>query len=201
MSSHAKGTLFIISAPSGSGKTTLCKKLLADGLDLVPSVSVTTRPPRPGEKNGADYHFIKNGKFKELIRHGGFLEHEENFGNLYGTPKKFIKDALDKGKSVVLSIDVKGAMKVRGAYPKNSVMIFILPPSMRILKKRLRERMSDGEETMAVRLRLARKEMACKDRYDYRVVNDELHTAYRKLKNIIKREIKKRQERSCRQHP
>ena len=153
---------------------------------------MTTRPPRPGEKDGADYRFVSERYFRGTIKKNGFLEYEENFGYLYGTPKKFIEDRLKKGGSVLLSIDVKGAMKVRRHYPEESVMIFILPPSVVALKKRLKARRADGAETITRRLNLAEKELSYKDKYDYRVINDKLAGAYRKLKNIIISEMKKR---------
>ncbi len=177
--------LFVVSAPSGCGKTTLCNRLLKDGLDLAGSVSMTTRAPRPGEKNGVDYLFVTGKKFRSMIQNGGFLEYEENFGNLYGTPKKFIEDNFKKGKSVLLSIDVKGAMKVRRAFPAQSVLIFLIPPSITALKKRLQSRRSDAPEVIARRLGFAKKELAYKQRYDYRIVNDDLERAYRRLKKIV----------------
>ncbi|MFA6078432.1 MAG: guanylate kinase [Candidatus Omnitrophota bacterium] len=185
-----KGKLFIISAPSGCGKTTLCKKLLEDDLGLVHSTSATTRPPRSGEKNGVDYHFLSEKKFEEMAEAGAFLEYEKNFGYSYGTPKKAIEKDLKKGRSILLSIDVKGAMRIKRIYPDDSVLIFILPPSITALKKRLLSRRSDGEDAISTRLNLAKKEMEYKDRYQYRIVNDRLDTAYRKLKNIILDEIR-----------
>jgi len=179
------GKLFIISAPSGCGKTTLCRKLLSDKLNLKHSVSVTTRPPRRGERSGKDYFFVTPEKFIAMIDNGDFLEYEENFGFLYGTPKKFVDDILKKGKNVLLSIDVKGAMNVRQLYPKDSTLIFIMPPSADALKKRLETRMADPAPSILNRLKLAKKEIAYKDKYDYIVVNDRLDTAYKKLKDII----------------
>ena len=181
-----------MSAPSGCGKTTLCKKLLEDDLGLIPSISTTTRSPRPEEKDGVDYHFVPEKKFHEMVRRNGFLEHEGNFGNLYGTPKKFIEQNLKAGRPVLLSIDVKGAMKVRKMYPAESVLIFILPPSVTALKKRLKGRKSDLPSAIRKRLGLAKKEMAYKNRYDYRVVNDRLDSAYKRLRKIIDAKIKER---------
>lgn len=178
--------LLVISAPSGCGKTTLCNKLLEDGLGLVRSISMTTRKPRPGEKDGVDYKFVSEKYFRGVINRNGFLEHEINFGNSYGTPKQFIDSNLRKGKSVLLSIDVKGAMKVREICPDQSALIFIMPPSMKVLEKRLRERNSDGESAISKRLKLAEKEMSYKDKYDHVVVNDRLDVAYRKLKYTVK---------------
>lgn len=180
--------IFVISAPSGAGKTTLCKRLLDEGLRLADSISMTTRPPRPGERNGVDYKFTTRGRFLEMVRKGGFLEYEENFGFLYGTPKKFVDENLACGESVLLSIDVKGAMKVRRAYGKNAVLIFILPPSVKALKRRLVGRMSDSQDSIMTRLAVARKEMSYKTKYDYTIVNDKLDRAYRKLKEIVKTE-------------
>jgi len=188
MKKDAQGRLFVISAPSGSGKTTLCNKLLDDSLDLANSVSMTTRKPRPGEAEGIDYHFISRSKFQKMIEAEEFLEYEENFGELYGTPKKFIERNLQKGRSVLLSIDVKGAMKVKRYYPGNSVLIFILPPSVRALKKRLFSRKSEDKHAITRRVGLAKKELAYKNKYDHRIVNDRLANAYKKLKNIILRE-------------
>lgn len=189
--SDKKGKIFVISAPSGCGKTTLCKKLLEDDLGLADSVSLTTRKPRAGEHKGVDYHFVSKKLFKDMIKKNEFLEHEENFGNFYGTPKKFIEKNIAAGKPVILSIDVKGAMKVKKAYPKESVLIFLLPPSTKALKKRLMSRKSDSPESISARLGLAKKEMLYKKRYDYSIVNDRLGTAYKKLKKIIVSEITK----------
>ena len=185
-----KGRLFIISAPSGCGKTTLCKRLLADDLGLVHSVSVTTRPARKGERDGIDYRFISKKKFEDMIANGEFLEYEENFGHLYGTPRSPIGDGLKKGKAILLSIDVKGAMKVRAAFPKESVQIFILPPSVVTLKRRLQSRMTDDEQDISTRLKLAKQELSYKDMYDYRVINDSLDNAHRRLKRIITQNLK-----------
>jgi len=183
------GKLFVISAPSGCGKTTLSNRALSDGLGLERSVSMTTRWPRPGERDGVDYHFVSPKKFATIIKNKGFLEYEENFGNMYGTPKRFLEDNLKAGRSVLLDIDVKGALKVKKAYPDKSVLIFILPPTMKELKRRLHFRRSEDVGTIKKRLELARKEMACKKIYDHTVVNDNLEHAYRKLKKIILSEL------------
>lgn len=192
MMPKSKARLFIVSAPSGSGKTTLCRKLLADDLGLADSVSMTTRPARRGEKDGVDYIFVTDAYFRKEIGRGGFLEYEENFGHLYGTPRAFIEKNLKKGRSVLLSIDVKGAMKVARAYPEESVLIFILPPSVKELKKRLHARRSEAAGVIARRLALAKKEMSYKKFYDYRIVNDRIHKAYRSLKKAVIKEMKGR---------
>jgi len=183
--------IFIVSAPSGSGKTTLCRRLLHDDTGLFHSISVTTRKPRKGEKNGLDYHFVSKARFREMIGERRFLEHEENFGNFYGTPRDPVNASLKKGRSVLLSIDVKGAQKVAAAYPDRSVLIFILPPSIKALKKRLHLRKLDGPGAIARRLGIAKEELAYKDRYDYKIVNNSLDAAYRKLKKIISSEVLK----------
>ena len=185
-----KAKLFVVSAPSGCGKTTLCNKLLDDGLGLANSISMTTRKPRPGEKKGIDYIFVSRRRFLDMIKRNAFLEHEENFGNLYGTPKRFVEDNLSKGINVLLNIDVKGAMKVKRSYRADSVLIFILPPSIRTLKTRLHLRKSDSPEEVDRRLSIARKEMAYKNRYDYKVVNDKLDDAYKAIKKIVLKEVK-----------
>ncbi|MDP2928985.1 MAG: guanylate kinase [Candidatus Omnitrophota bacterium] len=181
-----KSKIFIVSAPSGCGKTTLCKKLLKDKLlELCQSVSATTRPPRKGERNGADYFFMSAEEFIRMIDAKELLEYEENFGFLYGTPKKFVEELLKESKNVLLSIDVKGAMNVRKNYPQNSVLIFIMPPSMDELKKRLETRETDTAKSMLNRLKVAKQEIAQRDKYDYVVVNDSLNAAYKTLRDII----------------
>jgi len=188
MHSNRRGKLFIISAPSGCGKTTLCKKLLLDKLNLSHSVSVTTRPPREGEIEGTDYFFVSPEEFRAMIKRKEFLEHEKNFGFFYGTPKKYVESLFEKGKNVLLSIDVKGAAKVSKLYPGKSVLIFIMPPAWSALKKRLKSRMTDPMNSISDRLKVARHEIKCKGKYDYAVVNDRLDTAYKKLRNIIIKE-------------
>lgn len=183
--------LFVISAPSGSGKTTLCRKLLRSGLGLANSISMTTRPPRPGEIDGRDYHFVSEKYFRSAIKKNGLLEYEENFGHFYGTPRKFIDSCIKENKSVLLSIDVRGAMKVARAYPGDTVLIFIMPPSLGILRKRLCSRKSDARKAISVRLRLARKEISYKKRYDYTIVNDRLTVAYKRLKTIVASELRR----------
>jgi guanylate kinase len=181
--------LFVISAPSGSGKTTLCNKLAEDDLPLERSISMTTRPPRKGEKDGVDYFFVSEKYFRGVVKKDGFLEYEENFGYFYGTPKSFIDKMLKENRNILLSIDVKGAIKVRRQYPDESVLIFILPPSLKVLKERLQLRRSEDKSAIQTRLKLARKEMAYKAKYDYTVVNDRLDVAYKRLKKIVISEL------------
>jgi guanylate kinase len=196
------GKLFVISAPSGCGKTTLCKKLLEDRINLKHSISATTRPPRRGEIDGKDYFFVSPEEFRAMVKRDEFLEHEENFGFLYGTPKKLVKALLAKGRNVLLSIDVKGAMKVGRLYPSKSVLIFVMPPALSALKKRLESRRTDAARSISTRLKVARREIGYKHRYDYVVVNDSLDAAYKKLKQIVISEIEgpKKGDPGCRMY-
>ena len=182
-----KGKIFVISAPSGSGKTTLAKKLVKKDRNLVQSVSMTTRRPRNGEKQDKDYRFVSDKKFKGLIKEKKFLEWAINFGNFYGTPRRFVEQAARKGKDTILSIDVQGAMQVKKTCP-GAVFIFIAPPSIKELRKRLRKRNTEGVSTINERLKVAKKELTYKHRYDYVVVNDSITKALRKLKTIIAKE-------------
>ncbi len=189
LNAKRNGKLFVVSSPSGGGKTTLSNRLLSDGLGLARSVSMTTRRPRPGERNGVDYYFVTPARFRAIIKKNGFMEYENNFGNMYGTPKKLLEDCVRKGRPLLLDVDVKGALNIKKAYPDESVLIFILPPTITELKRRLRFRKSEDAATMKRRLDLAKKEMARKNRYDYRIVNDDLERAYRRLKKIILSEM------------
>jgi len=178
------GKLFIISAPSGCGKTTLCEDLLKRVPRITRSVSVTTRPPRGNEKNGRDYIFVDREEFAGRIKKKKFLEWAKNFGHYYGTPKEKVLKLLARGTDVVLAIDVKGAMKVKRLYPKG-VFIFILPPSMAALKKRLRRRRTDKGLEIEKRMKIARKEISYLPRYAYSIVNDNLKRAADKLEAVV----------------
>ena len=177
------GKLFIISGPSGAGKGTICKRLIED-TDIELSVSMTTRNPRPGEIEGVSYYFTTKENFQKEINEGGFLEHAEVYGNYYGTPKKKVIEKLSKGIDVVLEIDIQGALKVKEAYP-NGIFIFILPPSMTELRKRITGRGSETEEAINMRLGETLKEVSYIDKYDYCVVNGELMEAVNRVKAIL----------------
>ncbi len=181
---NKKGKLFIISAPSGSGKTTLCKRLLALKPGLKESISMTTRPRRPGEADGRDYHFVSTAVFKKLIARGRFLEWTRTYGWYYGTPKDFVSGILKNGGDILLSIDVKGAMNVRRMHPE-SVLIFVLPPSIKELKARLIKRNSDVKKEIKKRLKIVKRELSYAGKYDYRVVNDNIGKALGKLRAIV----------------
>ena len=182
-----KGNIVIISGPSGSGKTTLYKRLLSSQRfkgRLVKSMSVTTRSPRPGERNGRDYLFMSKNKFISERRQGHFLESQKVFDNYYGTPKSNVRALLNKGRHVLLCIDVKGARVVSRLHPQ-AIKIFIAAPSMRALEKRLKNRASESKRDLNLRLKTARQEMAESKRYDYIVVNKDLGKAYRQLGSIL----------------
>ncbi|MCQ9206914.1 MAG: guanylate kinase [Omnitrophica bacterium] len=182
-----KGRIFVISAPSGSGKTTICKKVLEQVKNITPSVSFTTRSPRKGEKNKEDYHYLPEKEFKEEVRRDNVLEWEENFGYLYGTPKRPVLEKLEEGKDVLLSIDVKGAREIKKKFPK-SILIFIKPPSIEELRRRLKVRNTDDENEIAKRLEFAKDELSHIREYDYVVANDELTRAVREVISIIETE-------------
>ena len=179
-----KGKLFVISGPSGAEKGTICKEVLDGERNIKMSVSMTTRAPRDGEIDKVHYHFVDHEKFLTLIEDDGFLEHANVYGNFYGTPKKQVMEWLEQGIDVILEIDVQGALQVKKTYPEG-VFIFILPPSIEELKKRIMGRGSETEETMARRLGAALREISCIDQYDYRVINEDLDTAIGCVRSII----------------
>ena len=187
-----EGCLIVISGPSGAGKTTLCSMLLKEFPNLEFSVSFTTRPPRPGEVNGKDYWFVSKEEFLKRIEEGDFLEWAEVYGNLYGTSKSQIEKALKEGKNLLLVLDTQGALRVKELFPE-AVLIFILPPSLEELERRLRKRGADGEEVIARRLKEAEREMEKAELYDFVVVNDDLEGAFKELREIV-REITENEE-------
>lgn len=178
------GRFFVISAPSGTGKTTLVSRLLREMPDLGRSVSWTTRPPRAGEKEGIDYHFIDEKTFREMAHEDRFFEWEEVHGFFYGTPKEPLLERRKKGKDTVLDIDTRGALNLKQAFPE-SCLIFLLPPSLAVLEERLRSRRTEEEVSLKRRMENARREIAEKDKFDYVIINDDLDRAYREVKKII----------------
>lgn len=185
-----KNILLAISGPSGVGKGTLVKRLLAEDDNLIASVSCTTRAPREGETDGKDYFFIDKESFRQKIKEDGFLEYDEHFGNYYGTPLGFVQEKL-REKSVILEIDVKGAMNAKRRIGE-TVTVFIAPPSKEALIERLRGRQSETEEQIATRVARAEYELSFAKKYDYVVVNDDLEQAYAQLVKVIEDERNKR---------
>jgi guanylate kinase len=178
------GRLFVVSGPSGCGKTTLCAKLLQRDTGLVRSVSVTTRKPRGNEQRNKDYIYISKAEFKRRLQKGMFLEYAEVFGNYYATPKSFIYKTIKRGKDILLNIDVQGAAQIKNSI-KTAVLIFIVPPSMKVLKQRLMGRLTDSHMQIQKRLAIAAQELGTINQYDYYVVNDKLKEAIGQLKHII----------------
>lgn len=174
----------MVSAPSGAGKTTLCRKLMETVDDLKFSVSYTTRKPREGEINGIHYTFIDEDEFRSMITDGEFIEWAQVHGNFYGTSKKRIEDMMDKGFDVLLDIDVQGARQIREHFP-DSVLIFVLPPSMDELKKRLLSRMTDSEDVIMKRLKNAKEEIRGYKNYDYVIINDLFDDALKEMVAIV----------------
>lgn len=180
----SKGTLYIISAPSGAGKTSLVKDLISTTKGIMVSVSHTTRPLRPGEQDGIDYHFIGKDEFLTMVEHSAFLEHAKVFDNYYGTSQQHVEQQLLQGKDVVLEIDWQGARQVRRLI-KDSQSIFILPPSGDALKQRLKNRGQDDDDVIDRRMQDAVNEMSHYAEFDYLVVNDDFDQALQELKCIV----------------
>jgi len=185
-----KGLLLVISAPSGCGKTTISKKLLSIFPNLTCSRSVTTRPPRDNEMDGKDYFFVSRKEFFKMRKKGELLEWASNFGNFYGTPRRFVKKTVNDGKDILLAIDVKGAKNIRKLIPE-SVHVFLMPPSIADLKKRLRGRGTDKLKDVKKRLAIAKREMAQAKLYDYVVMNDSIKNAVAELREIVSDEKNK----------
>jgi len=177
--------MVILSAPSGGGKSTILRALM-ERLDNVKySISATSRPPRGDEVNGADYFFLSKEEFERQIELGKFLEHAEVHGNYYGTPKDWVEKQLVKGVDVALDIDVQGAEQVKRINPHDTLMIFLIPPSMKVLEERLRGRGTESEEQIQLRLKNARQELDQWRDFDYSVVNENLDAAVKSVENII----------------
>jgi guanylate kinase len=179
-----RGRLFVVSAPSGTGKTTVVERLVQCMPDLALSRSYTSRAARLGESDGVDYNFISRARFEEMIAAEEFLEWADVFGNLYGTCATDVEREISSGRDMVLVIDVQGARQVRQRY-KDTVGVFVLPPSFEVLEGRLRGRSKDPEEAMQRRLQTARDEVAAFIEYDYVIVNDELDACVERLRGIV----------------
>ena len=181
-----KGGIFVISGPSGSGKNSVYEGLKALDPDIVQTVSVTTRKPRLGERNGVDYYFETVPEFKRRIDNGEFVEYVTYGGNCYGTLKSEVRRLSELGRTVVLVIEVRGAMNIKQAFPE-AVAIFIEPPSMEELIRRITKRGDNTETEIAMRLKIAQDEMTYKDKYDYCVVNDDLDACVKAVYQIMQK--------------
>ena len=186
MNSKKRGMLVLYTGSSGVGKGTIMQELLKRDKNIRLSVSNTTRPPREGEIDGVHYNFVTKEQFESLIRKDGYLEYAEYCGNYYGTPKQQVEDMLNQGYDVFLEIEVCGGLQIMEKYP-DILSIFVLPPSMDTLEKRLRDRNTEDEETILERLGQAKREIGCKDKYRYVVVNDKLDDAVDEILDILKK--------------
>ncbi|MCG7757470.1 MAG: guanylate kinase [Nitrosomonas sp.] len=186
------GYLFIISAPSGAGKTSLVKSLLRSDLNLSLSISHTTRPPRTGEVDGCDYHFVAKETFQHMLLNGEFVESAEVYGNLYGTSQQWINQATASGQDILLEIDCQGAKQIQQIFPQ-AISIFILPPSADALAARLKTRAQDDPEVIRKRLSAAREEVSHIAEFDYIIINSQLDEALNDLICIIKAEHLKKE--------
>jgi len=193
------GNLFIVSAPSGAGKTSLVKALLKTGIDLSLSISYTSRPARPEEVDGRDYHFVSREIFEQRREQGEFLESAQLYGNFYGTSQKWINDSIASGHDILLEIDSQGAQQVRKIFPK-AVGIFVLPPSLEALETRLRHRGQDSPEAIMRRLAAAREEMGHVSEYDYVIINEKLNKALQDLACIVHAERLRMTNQLARHH-
>lgn len=184
--SKRRGLLIILSSPSGAGKSTLAKRLRAWDDSIVFSVSATTRKPRPGEVDGVDYHFVSESDFKKTVAEGGMLEHAHVFGNFYGSPKAAVEEAINAGRDVLFDIDWQGAQLIENSdLGRHTLSVFLLPPSITELRRRLETRAQDSDETIAKRMQKSWDEISHWGSYDFVLVNDDLDTTEDKLKTIV----------------
>jgi guanylate kinase len=188
---HSKPILIVISAPSGAGKTTLCSRLLMARSDLKLSISTTTRAPRGQEQEGVDYHFVSPEKFQSLIQEDRFAEWAKVHDYFYGTSKTTIEDAFRDHKHVLLDIDVQGAASLKRLYQEQCFTVFVSPPSLEVLEKRLRSRGTDSDEVVAKRMRNARKEMLAAQSFDKLIINDDLNRAANELLEAVQHRLSK----------
>jgi len=181
------GNLFIVTAPSGAGKTSLVRALLAADANVQLSISYTTRPMRPGEADGRDYHFVSREQFQEMLGQGEFLESAEVYGNYYGTSQTWINQVMQSGKDILLEIDWQGAAQVRRIFPA-AIGVFILPPSLPALQQRLQGRGQDSADVIARRMEAAREDIGHVGEFDYAIINDEFDVAVDDLRAVFRAE-------------
>jgi guanylate kinase len=187
-----RGLLLVLSSPSGAGKTTISRKLFEDDGKLAMSVSVTTRPKRPGEIDGTHYTFVDRAKFDQMVAQGELLEHAIVFGNCYGTPRGPVMQALDAGQDIISDVDWQGTQQLKEHVRDDVVTIFILPPTIEALKERLQIRAQDTPEVVKARMAKSSDEMSHWPEYDYVIVNDDLETSVRQVRAILDAERKRR---------
>ena len=191
-----RGLMLVLSSPSGAGKTTLSRALLQEDAGLALSVSVTTRPPRPGEIDGRDYHFIDRARYDAMVRNGELLEWAEVFGNCYGTPRAAAEAALKAGRDVLFDIDWQGTQQLRAAARSDLVSVFVLPPSIDELERRLRARALDSDPVIHARMSKAADEMSHWAEYDYVVINREVERAFADVRSILAAERLRRERQT-----
>ena len=185
-----RGEIIAVSAPSGTGKTTILKSILQDFPELVFSVSATTRKKREFEKEGVDYFFVSEDEFEKKIKNNEFVEWEKFYDYYYGTYKRFIEDNINNGKSVIVEVDVKGALSLKKIYPQ-AVLIFIYPPSFEELESRLKKRKTENDDEFKKRIERAEMELSHKDKFDYCIENNDLEKAILETESLIKKIIHK----------
>ncbi len=183
----SKGMLLIISGPSGSGKGTVVAQIKKD-TNISVSISLTTRQPRPGEEHGIHYFFTSVEDFNQKVREDELLEHAQFVGNLYGTPRRYVEEQIEAGKTVILEIDVNGALQVKEKFPQ-AVLLFLLPPTHSELQRRLETRATENLETIHQRLRRTEDEIKLIDKYDYLVINDDIDQAACQIRGIVRSEM------------
>jgi guanylate kinase len=191
-----RGMMLVLSSPSGAGKTTLSRRLLADERGIELSISVTTRPKRRGELDGRHYHFIDMKRFDQMVRSGELLEYAEVFGNRYGTPRKPVEKALRQGRDVLFDIDWQGTQQLREKMPRDLVSVFVLPPSIRELERRLYTRAQDDKQVIRARMAKASGEMTHWAEYDYIIINRDLDRAFDEVRAILLAERVKRERQT-----
>ncbi|HAC60492.1 guanylate kinase [Parvibaculum sp.] len=189
---HRRGLMLVLSSPSGAGKTTLSRRLLESDSEIEMSVSATTRRPRPGEQDGKDYFFLSTEDFGIMRNRGEFLEHAKVFGNYYGTPRKPVEEALARGRDVLFDIDWQGTQQLDETAPEDLVKVFILPPSVQELEKRLMTRAQDSAEVVASRMGQALDEISHYQEYDYVIINENVDRTFEDLRAILVAERQRR---------
>ena len=189
---NRRGVLFVLSSPSGAGKTTISRMMLDADSDIALSISATTRPPRPGEVDGVHYHFVDTERFKKMAADGEFLEWAHVFGHRYGTPRAPVEELLAAGKDVLFDIDWQGAQQLYQEAGPDVVRVFVLPPTMEELERRLRSRGTDSDEVIAARMERAANEISHWDGYDYVLINDDVDGCFDEVRAILRAERLKR---------